>query len=70
MAIWDKSETTDVKKDCVTTFVILDDDLQVLVRIFLNGFVVSVKEILQEVLFSVCGIYFSWGSISVYLFKF
>ena len=68
MAIWDKSETTDVKKDGVTTFVIFDDDLQVLVRIFLNGFVVSVKEILQKVLFSVCSIYFSRSSISVYLF--
>ena len=45
MAIWDKSETTDVKKDGVTTFVIFDDDLQVLIRIFLDGFVVSVEEI-------------------------
>ena len=45
MEIWDESETTDVKKDSVITFVIFDDDLQVLIRIFLDGFVVSVEEI-------------------------
>ena len=70
MAIWDESETTDVKKDCVTTFVIFHDDLQVLIRVFLDGFVVSVEEILQKVLFGVRSIYFSRSSKSVYSFEF
>ena len=70
MTIWDKRKTTDVRKDCVTTFVIFDDDLQVLIWVFLDGFVVSVEEILQKVLFSVCSIYFSLSSKSVYSFEF
>ena len=69
MTIWNKGTTTDVKKDCVTTFVIFNDDLQVLIRIFLDGFVISVKEILQKVFFGVRSVYFSWSSISVYLFE-
>ena len=70
MAIWDESKATNVKKDCVTTFVVFDDDLQVLIRIFLDGFVVSEEKILQKVLFGVRSIYFSRRSKSVYSFEF
>ena len=58
----------DVKKDCVTSFLIFDDDLQVLIRIFCDGFVVSVEEILKDIFLVVCSIYFYWSSVSVYSF--
>jgi len=41
-----------------TSLVIFDDYFFVFVRIVCGGIVVSVEEVLQEVLFGVCGIYF------------
>ena len=66
MAIGNKSETTDVEKNCITSLVIFDDYFFVFIRIFCDGVVVSVEEVLQEVLFGVCGIYFSRCPIFVF----
>ena len=70
VTIGNKGETTDVEKNCVSSLVIFDDYFFVFIWILFYEIVVSVKEILQEVLFGVCGVYFSWSSVSVYSFKF
>ena len=68
MAIWNKGETTDVKKNCVTSLVIFDDYFFVFVQILFSGIVVSVEEVLLEILLGVSGVYFFWSSIFVYSF--